>query len=214
MIGPAKLRIITTRIVAVPLVLIQLFTEFPHHEGFLDLTIQICAFVLIGISMMGRAYCSLFIEGNKSHSLIMVGPYSTVRNPLYFFSFIAAIGTGLCSENIIFFILVTFAFTIYYSRAIIREERKLIQIHGKLYTDYLNNVPRFFPKLSSYSCPNNYTFETRRVTKAFRDCLAFLLIFPFFEAIEYLHSSGYVPVFLSINLDLFGYVTERFLPHI
>jgi protein-S-isoprenylcysteine O-methyltransferase Ste14 len=45
--------------------------------------------VLIVICILGRTWASLYIGGRKIDELVTVGPYSTMRNPLYFFPFSA-----------------------------------------------------------------------------------------------------------------------------
>jgi protein-S-isoprenylcysteine O-methyltransferase Ste14 len=55
--------------------------------------------ILLAIASFGRIWCSLYIGGFKTNSLISGGPYSLCRNPLYFFSFLGGIGIGLATET-------------------------------------------------------------------------------------------------------------------
>ena len=53
-----------------------------------SLQMSIFGFILVVFGCFGRIWASLYIEGNKTKNLITAGPFSMVRNPLYFFSLI------------------------------------------------------------------------------------------------------------------------------
>ena len=57
--------------------------------------------ILVGIASLGRLWCSLYIAGYKTDNLVTEGPYSMCGNPLYFFSFIGALGIGFASETLL-----------------------------------------------------------------------------------------------------------------
>ena len=52
---------------------------------------------LIWTGIVGRLWSILYIGGHKANNVITDGPYSVMRNPLYFFSTIAATGVGFQS---------------------------------------------------------------------------------------------------------------------
>jgi protein-S-isoprenylcysteine O-methyltransferase Ste14 len=56
--------------------------------------IEWAGIVFIVICILGRTWTSLYIGGRKIEQLVMIGPYSITRNPLYFFSVIGAAGFG------------------------------------------------------------------------------------------------------------------------
>ena len=65
-----------------------------------SLQMSILGFVLVVFGSFGRIWASLYIEGNKTKNLITAGPFSMVRNPLYFFSLIMLIGFILALKSI------------------------------------------------------------------------------------------------------------------
>src|SRR5690606_40050349 len=57
--------------------------------------VQTCALpILIVVCVIGRTWSSIYIAGHKVQTLVMDGPYSISRNPLYVFSIIGAAGAG------------------------------------------------------------------------------------------------------------------------
>jgi hypothetical protein len=117
-----------------------------------------------------------------------------MRNPLYFFSAIAAAGagaqTGTLTLAAAFFIITAVAFHI----VILREEAFLGGMFGKPYTDYVASVPRFFPRLSLFSDPETVEVSTRRLYSTFLDGLVFFVALPVLELVEYGQKSGYLPI--------------------
>jgi protein-S-isoprenylcysteine O-methyltransferase Ste14 len=111
---------------------------------------------LAGIASLGRLWCSLYIAGYKTAHLIVEGPYSISRNPLYFFSMLGGLGVGLATETFTIPILILAAFTWYYPYVIRHEEDKLRERQGQAYETYFRAVPRFWPKWSLLTEPEDY----------------------------------------------------------
>ncbi len=128
----------------------------------------------------------------------MDGPYSMVRNPLYLFSLIGAIGIGLVSDNVIVLTLIVIMFAFYYPFVIRGEEKRLRKIHGKDFEEYRQNTPMFIPKPSLYREEPLYTIDTRLFRRAFFSVMWFPLIFMIMILIERLHGFALLPVLLTI----------------
>lgn len=75
------------------------------------------------------------------------GPYAWVRNPLYFGTYLMALGTALATDSFILTAVMSISFAIIYHFIILDEEIKLRQIFGAPYLTYCSLVPRFFPRL-------------------------------------------------------------------
>ncbi|MBY0531885.1 MAG: hypothetical protein K2P86_07925 [Xanthobacteraceae bacterium] len=56
--------------------------------------IEFFGLLMIVACIVLRIFCSLYIGGRKISSLVVAGPYSVCRNPLYAASIIGAIGIG------------------------------------------------------------------------------------------------------------------------
>ncbi|MGC4024132.1 MAG: isoprenylcysteine carboxylmethyltransferase family protein [Mesorhizobium sp.] len=152
--------------------------------------------ILIGIG--GRLWSTLYIGGRKSSEVVQTGPYSVTRNPLYFFSAVAAAGVGGQMGSIV----LTFAFGILcwvaFSIVIRREEEFLSAKLGKPYLDYVARVPRFIPNPSLYKDEEFVTFRPTLLSRTLKDGLAFFISVPLFELIETLQNSGIIPVFFHL----------------
>ncbi|MDZ5699464.1 isoprenylcysteine carboxylmethyltransferase family protein [Chelativorans sp. M5D2P16] len=102
--------------------------------------------VLIFAAILGRAWCIMYIGGRKTSTLVTAGPYSVMRNPLYFFSFIAAAGLGAQTGSVMLALFVALAAYMIFLPVVLREEAGLSRVHGPGYDAYRHSVPRFFPR--------------------------------------------------------------------
>jgi protein-S-isoprenylcysteine O-methyltransferase Ste14 len=154
--------------------------------------------VLVGIALIGRLWCSLYIAGYKTKELITDGPYSMSRNPLYFFSFLGAIGVGFASESFLIPMIILVAFSLYYPQVIRNEEAKLEKTHGVIFDMYRANVPCFFPKLSNFSEPQEYIVKPVIFRKHMISALWFIWLIGILEIIEELHQLRIIPILFTI----------------
>lgn len=159
---------------------------------------EIFGLALIGVAILGRLWCTLYIGGRKSEEIVSSGPYSVSRNPLYVFSTIGAIGVGAQSASLILaFVFGGLCFAAF-SIVARREEKFLALQFPKTYPAYVGRVPRFFPNFSLFQDEPSLTVMPHRVYATFVDGLVFFAAFPIFEAVEYLQESGILPVLLRL----------------
>jgi protein-S-isoprenylcysteine O-methyltransferase Ste14 len=115
-----------------------------------SLQMSILGFVLVVFGSFGRIWASLYIEGNKTKNLITAGPFSMVRNPLYFFSLIMLIGFSLALKAIYLPLALLLIFVLFHVPTIANEEKKLQDIHGKKFNSYVKSTPRLIPNIFKY----------------------------------------------------------------
>jgi protein-S-isoprenylcysteine O-methyltransferase Ste14 len=154
--------------------------------------------LLVGVAVIGRLWCAQYIAGYKSGTLVREGPYSVCRHPLYFFSLLGALGVGLCTESVVFALIVPLAFAAFYPSTIRGEERRLREIFGEEYEEYERSVPRFVPDFSLYREPLTYTVNTRSFRRELRDSFLFIAAIGLFELIESLGEAGIIRPLFSL----------------
>jgi protein-S-isoprenylcysteine O-methyltransferase Ste14 len=179
------------------LCLLLVFSGSPHSE-LMHEQIEAHGIALILIGIGGRLWSILYIGGRKSAEVVTFGPYSMMRNPLYFFSTIAAAGvgsqTGSISVAVAAAVLCATAFHI----VALREETHLKALFGAPYEAYLARVPRFVPNPRLFQDQAEVTFSPRLFTHTLRDGLAFLIAIPCFELIEVGQEYGFIPVLFHL----------------
>lgn len=84
--------------------------------------------------------------------LIISGPFAHVRNPLYVGNILIYFGLGIMSYSLFPYLqmvaILFFAFQ--YHLIVTEEEGFLKEKFGEAYKKYLQNVPRFIPRLTPY----------------------------------------------------------------
>ncbi len=145
---------------------------------------ELTGFLLLIVAALGRVWAYAFIGGRKNQELCQDGPYSLCRNPLYFFSFLGVSGAGLALQNFSLFVVGTGGFLIYYHFVIQAEERRLLELFGKAFSDYCLVVPRFWPRLRRLVMPENVTLSSKLFSRTLTEVFWFLAAIVFIEVIE------------------------------
>lgn len=135
-------------------------------------------------SIVGRAWCTLYIGGRKKAEIVDRGPYSVSRNPLYVFSFVGAFGMGAQSGSVVIAAAFVVAAVLVFHLTVRREEAFLLREFGQGYGDYLARTPRFWPRFSLWRDADELTIRPSLFLLTIRDGLVFLLAIPLFELID------------------------------
>jgi protein-S-isoprenylcysteine O-methyltransferase Ste14 len=192
-------RLLYTKLGLVAVLLLSLFSYPTFVEGqFMHGALDMVGSVLVGACALGRLYATAFLGGHKNQNLIVDGPFSMVRNPLYFFSFVGVCGVVLISNHLTFMLVVPPLFLSIYLSLIVREEVFLKEHFGEAYVQYCAATPRIWPKLSLYRAAESVQMQPKFMVKALRDSILWLSILPLFELIEELQQTGMVAVVLHI----------------
>lgn len=192
-------RIMLTRVFAGVCLFFIIFSHYSWRSGsIINYAMELSGLLFISIGMLGRLWASAYICGNKTNALITEGPYTIVRHPLYFFSFLGAIGIGLASQNLLVLGLIIIFFIIYYPFVMLYEERRLSAQYGIEYKKYMEKVPRFFPKFRQLNEPPIFPVHMKQYRKAFLDAGWFIVVYIILHIIVMLHIRSVLPILFRI----------------
>ena len=149
--------------------------------------IEQLGFLLLILAALGRIWSLAYIAGRKNRELCRLGPYSVMRNPLYFFSFVGVIGFSLALQNPLLTAATGTGFLLYYSAVIRSEERRLRALHGAEFDDYCATVPRFFPRLVMPTGAEMLQLHLTPFTRGLREVFWFLAAIILAEVLEWAH---------------------------
>ncbi|CAN5372378.1 isoprenylcysteine carboxylmethyltransferase family protein [soil metagenome] len=167
--------------------------ETPFHEE-----LETGGLVLIGVAIIGRAWCSLYIGGRKKAEIVDRGPYSICRNPLYVFSFIAAFGIGAQTGSLILSLLFLVLAVAVFHFTVKSEEAWLLDAFGAPFAAYLARVPRFWPDFSKWADAETLEIRPSFFLATIKDGLVFLLAIPIFELLEHAQQAGWIHTIFTL----------------
>jgi protein-S-isoprenylcysteine O-methyltransferase Ste14 len=179
-------------------VVLLLGTSAWPKDGLADVLFETIGVLLLGVGAFGRLWASMHIAGYKTKQLITDGPYSMVRNPLYLFSFIGAVGAGFVTESLLIVCLIVLSFALFYPIVVVEEENKLAARHGEDYAAYKRRTPRFIPNPMLFSEAETYVVNARVYRRALLDATLFIAAFCPLHLLEQLHETGALPHFFRI----------------
>ena len=153
--------------------------------------------VLVGIGVLGRLWCSLYVAGYKSRCLVTVGPYSMSRNPLYLSSLLGALGVGLATETLSIPLAILVFFVVYYPWVIRGEQRTLLSLHGDDFENYRKRTPVFLPRLALLDEPEPYAVNVKLFRKHMFSAVWFIWLLGVLRVVSGLHETGALPVWFE-----------------
>jgi protein-S-isoprenylcysteine O-methyltransferase Ste14 len=167
-------------------------------NGLLAQALDALGFVLVVVAAFGRIWSSLYISGYKEDRIVAEGPYAIVRNPLYVFSFLGALGLGLATKHVSILIVIAAAFALYYPLVVLTEECNLQRKFGQAFWDYASRTPRFFPRRFQLVEPDVYPVRPRHVRRSLQQIILFFCFFLLLHLVVVFQQSG-----LPTNAPLF-----------
>lgn len=159
---------------------------------------ELLGYLFIALGVFVRVYASLYVGGHKNSSLIITGPFSVVRNPLYVGSLIATLGLGFMTKSIILMIVISGIFLVFHWFTILREESFLNEKFGEAYADYQKHVPRWIPDPALWTSPSQIMIKPEFIFRTMRDGLVFFLAPSILELFYRLRISGILPKYLTL----------------
>ncbi len=127
------------------LALYSLFLPLKLHSGWLYVGLAVYA---VGLAMFLIALLNVAVAPHGEP--FVAGIYRYSRHPLYFFSFVTFVGTGIAAASWLFLLLSAMVMVLfaYYARA---EEGDCLEQFGDGYREYMRRTPRWlgFPRAVS-----------------------------------------------------------------
>lgn len=134
--------------------------------------------------VLGRFWSILYLGGRKNSEVMQDGPFSMSRNPLYFFSTVAAFGIGLMMGALSFAILLAGAVGLILYVTALREAAFLRQEFGATYEAYAARVPFFMPDPRKFRAAPEAVFRTEPLRRNLFDAFVFLSFIPLVELLD------------------------------
>ena len=198
----SKYRLLLSKCLLFSIILILIISKNNFDNNSIPFVIlEFLGFFLVIVGVLGRIWSSLYIEGNKTNSLVTNGIYSICRNPLYFFSFLLLLGYCLLIKSFIVSFMAMLMLIIVYPRTIKYEEEKLLKIHGDDYLNYFNNTPKFIPNLFLFKkTEKSYKIkiDINKIENVLIESLGFILFFEIIRLLNYLHNTNVLPSIINI----------------
>jgi protein-S-isoprenylcysteine O-methyltransferase Ste14 len=113
---------------------------------------------------IGKRIPRKYRNGRRPH-VVVTGPYSFVRNPLYIGNIAAMMGLCLISELLWFMPIVFAYFSLLYSLVVRYEEYKLSILFGNEYEVYCQEVPRWIPRFCTIQTAKGGNFSWSRAAR-------------------------------------------------
>lgn len=190
---------VLSRLFLVGLAAVLAVSESAWEPTFMDALLFTTGCVLVPIGMVGRIWCTLYIAGYKTKTLVTEGPYSICRNPLYFFSFIGGLGVALTTETLVVPAVVAAAFAAYYPLIVRKEEERLAEVHGAEFAAYRQAVPAFIPDLRLLREAETYPVNAVVFRRHISDALWFFWFVALIELVEKFHELDILPVHFHLR---------------
>jgi len=199
----AKYRLLLSKILLLIIIIILIISENNiDPDSLLYNNLELTGFILLLIGVFGRIWSSLYIEGNKTNTLITDGIYALSRNPLYFFSFLLLLGYCFVIKSIVVVGLSLLIWILIYPKTIKHEEEKLLKIHGDKYLEYYNKTPKIIPNFflfKKHDTKYKIDITINNVERVLVESFGFILFFEIIRFLNYLHYSNLLPSFIIIN---------------
>ncbi len=179
-----RVRTVSSRVIGLILAIILAlsFSKWHFQAAFIEHILWFFGWFFVGIGVMGRIWCSLYISGFKNAKLVIDGPYSLCRNPLYLF---------------IFPIVFTLYFLYYYHFVIRQEEAFLSEKYGTAYSDYIKTIPRFLPSFKNFKEPEFYQVSPKHFRIFLTQVVWFIWVAALVQLFDELRLHGVLPSLFS-----------------
>lgn len=156
-------------VLLVPIGILAVLSK-PHldFDGLPEFLLEVAGWMLFLGGAILRWWATLYIGGRKNLELVTLGPYSVCRNPLYVANGLMALSVALFLQSFSLFAAIVLVGVTYLAVTVPTEERRLLQLHGCVFTDYCQRVPRFVPRFALHQTPASLDVEFSGIQSEFR----------------------------------------------
>lgn len=196
--GIKRWRRAATIVCVVPLIAVMVFTERQWPAGWPHLAMIIVGFPLVICGAFGRIWASIFISGYKNGKLVTEGPYSMVRNPLYFSSLMAGLGLGLSAGSLTATAIIAILFALYYPLLVREEEIFLSGTFTAEWAAYSKATPAFLPRPGLFNEPETYVIHPKRIRRALGDAVWLPLGILAVQLVDLVHAKQLIPILFTL----------------
>jgi len=130
-------------------------TESEHHWIF-----TAGGFLLLMAGILLRIWAIASISDRKSSELVMSGPYSLSRNPLYLGTFLIVSGFLALWHSATLLLFAAPPMLLYIFGVVPAEERLLASRFGEIFDEYARRTPRWIPNRFHYTPETSPTTRT------------------------------------------------------
>lgn len=172
-------------------------SRWTQTQSIIGQLLSFTGWMLVGVGVVGRIWAGSYICGCKNVRLMMDGPYSLCRNPLYLFSFIGGFGAMLVTQTLLFPCAFAIIFLAYYHPVMRSEEQTLRAIHGDSFATYQKAVPLFWPRRISFNEPEHYSMSARQFRRFLIEVIWFIVVAALLQTLHQLHTFELLPTFFK-----------------
>jgi protein-S-isoprenylcysteine O-methyltransferase Ste14 len=141
------------------------------------MSLQLAGAILMFAGILGRILATITIGGHKDKTVVRTEIYSICRNPLYFASFLMALGVGALSGRLDFTLVIALAYLAVFYPMMINEARYLREKFED-FSDYEKQVPLFFPNPTLWQERHHFEINYRLVRRTLLDACIALPVIP------------------------------------
>lgn len=141
--------------------LVVLASVSPARDSLMQTLLDCLGMAVFLAGAVCRFWAMLYIGGRKGRELVERGPYSLVRNPLYWGTLLMTLSLFVFLGSIVGAIGCSAVAAVYLHATVASEERRLAARHGAAFTQYCRRVPRYWPKLAGFTAGETVAVDLR-----------------------------------------------------
>lgn len=146
---------------------------------------QVAGILVLVVGLLGRILATISIGGLKDRAIVKTELYSVCRNPLYFSSFLMALGIGLLSGRADFTLLISVFYLAIFWPMMVNEANYLRERFAD-FAEYEKRVPLFFPNFALWQQRTTIEINFKRVRRTLLDASLALLAIPVMILVRWL----------------------------